>query len=225
MSFLKYKSYMCEHEGSCASNQLRRTGNTIIICWGIRIIFKAMSYGSQIVKNPVRLLQVLLKFAATKDSLNLACILGSLSFIKGIVCLQKKYWVQTLDPNSNGRVDPTTIESKIDYFMPSFVCGIMGYYFVDTGYRNLLALYAFSRCVDIIWTSYKKKKGWNNTNSSEYAITYILMTSLITAAFIFEPNLMPESLRKLYIKFSSLYPQESIQKMVYGYKFSVNNFA
>ena len=224
-SFLQYKSYMCEHEDSCASHQLRRTGKTVIMCWGIRLVLKALSQKSLIIKNPVQLLQVLLKFAATKDSFNLASILGSLSFIKGIVCLQKKYWVQKLDPNSHCRVDSDIIESKIDYFIPSFACGMMGYFFVDNAYKNLVAIYAFSRCLDILWCSYKKKKGWNNTSSYEYAMTYMLMTTLIVAAFCFEPNLMPESLYKLYVKFSSRTQPEIIQNNLHNYKFSINNFA
>ena len=150
--------------------------------------------------------------------------MSSLSLIKGAICLQKRFVLKKLDPQNTGSVDPKDVDEKIDYFVPSFFSGLIAYHFVDNDYKHLVALYTFSRALDIMWCDYKKKKGWE-TNSYEYGIIYLIMTTFITLAYMFEPNLMPESLYKLYVKFSSLTQQEVVQRNVLAYKFSVENFA
>jgi hypothetical protein len=217
------KSPLCNHKDPCAIHQLKRTGKTVLICWGLRILLKLWSSKKILLKNPFQAIRIILKFATTKDAFNLALIMGSLSLIKGAVCLQKKYWSEKLGLNSIIGVDTSAAESKINYFLPGFGFGLLSFFFVHHDYRNLVALYTFSRCLDLLWCSYKKKKGYE-TRSIEYGFLYMLMTTTIILAFCFDPDLMPESLYKLYVKFSSLTEEELIQKNILTWKFGIHHY-
>ena len=52
----------------------------------------------------------------------------------------------------------------------------------------------------------------------------MIMTSLIVCAFVFDPDVMPESLYKLYTKFASLTEEEQIQKNLVTYKFNMAHY-
>lgn len=150
-------------------------------------------------------------------------ILGCLSLIKGSICLQKIMWSRYFGSSSDEETT-SKIETKLSYFLPGFALGLLSFYFVDSDYRNLVSMYTFSRCLDLLWGSYKKRKGWE-TGSVEYGLLYMFMTSLIVCAFVFDPDVMPDSLHRLYLKFSSLTQEELIQKNLVTYKFNMGHYS
>ena len=217
------KSPLCGHRGACVAEQLRRTCKTVLVCWGMRFLLKLWATKSKLFRNPFQAIKLLLKFAFSKDAFSLALVMAPLTFIKGSICLQKNYWSRNTGLGYVGGADMHEIRKKISYFVPGLIFGCLTFYFVHEDYRNVIGLYTFSRALDLVWSSYKKRRGLE-TRSIEYGLLYMVMTTVVILSYCFDPDLMPESLYKLYVKFSSLTEEEVIQKNILTWKFGFHHY-
>ncbi|CAD8072223.1 unnamed protein product [Paramecium primaurelia] len=197
---LIFKTEHCQHKHSCIRNTFQGASEAFIKAFIAKLCLNGLMLLlslKKVMKSDKKLLNAF-KILLNKTNFQLGLFMGLQTFLlKGTQC--------SLRTTRNK-------EDGINALLAGFIAGGLSYMTQEENVKYLVRVYLFGRAVDCIYQS-QVEKGRFKHRKIIPVLVFALMSTLISFAFFFEPEILPLDTYKMYQNFSGAEMNDSLWHM------------